>query len=148
MVRPLYRESANILAEMTNSQLERLVYTLQRAYANQLDNGGNGHINVGGSGTSIGSATDTVSTVQTSGGVAAPPNNGVQSYPSPPGIGNTGSGSFSYKQDRGVPSFPSNTAFDEKGFVKHSFFEIIKFPIIYDYQFIIIIYERLITSFI
>lgn len=118
MVRPLYRESANILAEMTNSQLERLVYTLQRAYANQLDNGGNGHINVGGSGTSIGSATDTVSTVQTSGGIAAPPNNGVQSYPSPPGIGDTGSGSFSYKQDRGVPSFPSNTAFDEKGFVK------------------------------
>lgn len=118
MVRPLHRESANILAEMTDSQLERLVYTLQRAYANQLDNGGNGHINVGGSGTAIGSASDTLSTVQTN-SRAAPTTDGInQTYPSYPGIGSTDSGSFSYKQDRSVPSFPSNTVLDEKGFVK------------------------------
>ena len=44
------------LQDMTDSDLERITYNTQRAYADQLIATGNGHVNVGGSGTAIGPA--------------------------------------------------------------------------------------------
>lgn len=120
MARPLKFTSGspNTLQEFSDSQLEHMVYILQTAYAAQLDNSGNGYIFVGTGATSIGSAVDTVSNTQLSSGTAAPPNNGVQSYPAAPGIlSGQASGTFNYSQDRNVPTYPSAADIDSKGFV-------------------------------
>ena len=103
-VRPVFFDSANgSIVDMDDSDLELVVYTLQKAYAQQLNGGGDGSINVGGSGTAIGSASDTSSTVQTNTTTRGLNNGIIETFPSHPGIGSETDQTFSYKQDQTTP---------------------------------------------
>ena len=124
MVRPLHRESTNILAEMTDSQLDRLSYYLRVAYAAQLNAGGNGSISIGSSHTSIGSLQDTIEAAQTAS--QARDNTGGPDYPTAPGTTETNSDTlYEYQQKRTVPSFPSSSVLNSDGYVYYSSGEII-----------------------
>jgi hypothetical protein len=103
-VRPVFFDSANgAIVDMDDSDLELLVYRLQRAYAQQLNGSGDGHINVGGSGTAIGSAADTSATQQTN-TVTRGLNNGIiETFPGFPGIGSETDATYNYKQDQTTP---------------------------------------------
>lgn len=117
MARPIYYDGSNTLQEMSDSQLERLVYYVQVAYANQLNAGGKGYVYIGSGGTAIGSAVDTKSTEQIN-SRAAPSNDGVtQTYPGYPGIGTTTVTTYNYQQDRTQPVTIAET-YNTSGYLK------------------------------
>jgi len=93
---------------MSDADLDKLCYRLRRAYADQLNANGNGSLNVGGSGTTIGSASDTSRTQRVNTG------SNTQPYP---GTGTETDASFTYKQNRNIPSSPSSTTLNNDGFV-------------------------------
>lgn len=93
---------------MSDADLDKLCYRLRRAYADQLNANGNGSLNVGGSGTTIGSASDTSRTERVNTG------SNTQPYP---GTGTETDASFTYKQNRNIPSSPSSTTLNNDGFV-------------------------------
>lgn len=117
MVQPLKWDGASALIEMTDAELDRLRYYTQVAYAAQLNAAGNGHVNVGGSGTDIGTATDTSSTQQIN-SVTRILNNGIiETYPGYPGIGSETDTTYTYRQLRTVPAAVSSAAFNSSGMV-------------------------------
>lgn len=118
MARPLKINGTSGLKQMTDGELDRIQYNLRTRYASFLrywhtssgvnaaggqttsGNGPGGALNVGSvSGwTSIGSATDTISTQQTA---TNPRNNsGGDDYPSSPGIGSSTVTTYAYYQNR------------------------------------------------
>ena len=117
MTRPLYFDGSNTLQQMSDAQLDRLCYYLAVAYAAQLNASGNGYVNVGVGGTSIGSAVNQVKTVQTN-TVTRILNDGIiQTYPAYPGTGTSTVATYNYYQDRGVPAAPSDATFNSSGYV-------------------------------
>jgi hypothetical protein len=118
-VRPLKFDSDgsgnSFLQDMNDSDLERLIYSTQRAYAEQLIANGDGHVNVGGSGTAIGSASDTSSTQRTNTTVRGLNDGIIQTFPAFPGIGSETDATYSYKQDRTTPSAVSSANFNVRG---------------------------------
>ena len=108
MSRPLRIDGTAGLIEMSDADLDKLCYRLRRAYADQLNANGNGSLNVGGSGTTIGSASDTSRTQQVNTG------SNTQPYP---GTSTETDASFTYKQNRNIPSSPSSTTLNNDGFV-------------------------------
>ena len=108
MSRPLRIDGTAGLIEMSDADLDKLCYRLRRAYADQLNANGNGSLNVGGSGTTIGSASDTSRTQRVNTG------SNTQPYP---GTGTETDASFTYKQNRNIPSSPSSTTLNNDGFV-------------------------------
>ena len=112
MNRPLYYDGVGDtinIREMTDANLERLVYYTQVAYATQLNSNGKGYIFPGTGATAIGSHQDTLSASNTPSEQAAPPGDGTQSYPASPGLTSVNGINYEYQQDRTFPSFP-NTA--------------------------------------
>ena len=117
MVQPLKYDGSNTLQDMTDAELDRLRYYTQVAYAAQLNAAGNGHVNVAGSGTDIGTATDTSSTQQIN-SVTRILNNGIiETYPGYPGIGSETDASYTYRQLRSVPSAVTSGTFNSYGMV-------------------------------
>jgi len=118
-VRPLKFDSDgggnSFLQDMSDSDLERITYSTQRAYADQLVANGNGHVNVGGSGTAIGSASDTSSTQRTNTTTRILNNGIIEGFPAFPGIGSETDATYSYKQDRTTPSAVSSATFNVRG---------------------------------
>lgn len=108
MSRPLRIDGTAGLIEMSDADLDKLCYRLRRAYADQLNANGNGSLNVGGSGTTIGSASDTSRTQRVNTG------SNTQPYP---GTSTETDASFTYKQNRNIPSSPSSTTLNNDGFV-------------------------------
>jgi hypothetical protein len=117
VARPLAYDGTNTLQDMTDANLERLIYVLQESYANQLINNGNGHLNVGGSGTTIGTAVDTSATQQIDGNLRILNDGIVQTYPAYPGIGTETDATYTYKQLRTVPSAVSSADFNVNGMI-------------------------------
>jgi len=119
MVRPL-KYASNTLKEMTDAELDRLCYNLRLAYAAQLNSSGSGYIYEGSGNTAIGSLTDTISESQyyTRTRDFIPGDDYPGSYP--PLFHNTSHGSFNYRQNTSVPSFPSNSTLDLYGYVYYS----------------------------
>lgn len=115
MVRPLEFLSGNV-EQMSDADLDRLQYYLRVAYAAQLNSSGNGYIFVGATETSIGSASDTSRTQQTASTTRIVNDGVIQTYPAYPGTGTETDSTFSYRQDRSVPSFPSSSTLDTHGF--------------------------------
>ena len=112
---PLKYDGSNTLQDMSSSDLERLIYYLQVAYAAQLNGSGNGYVFVGSGATTIGSAADTSATTQTN-QTARGINDGIiQGYPSFPGIGSETDTSYSYQQDQNTPSAVSSANFNLRG---------------------------------
>ena len=112
---PLKYDGSNTLQDMSTSDLERLTYYLQVAFAAQLNASGDGYIFVGSGATTIGSAADTSATQQTN-QTARGINDGViQGFPSHPGIGVETDTSYSYQQDRTTPSAVSSANFNLNG---------------------------------
>ena len=112
---PLKYDGSNSLQDMTAAELQRVTYYTQVAYGAQLNAAGNGHINVGGGDTSIGSASDTSSTQQIN-VVNRILNNGIiETYPSHPGIGSETDATYAYTQDRGTPGAVSSANFNVNG---------------------------------
>ena len=126
MARPLKINGTSGLKQMTGGELDRLEYNIRPRYASFLaywhtsssgvnaaggqtssGNGPSGALNVGSvSGwTSIGSATDTISTQQTA---TNPRNNsGGDDYPASPGIGSSTVSTYAYYQNRSATSLGS-----------------------------------------
>lgn len=119
MVRPLSLQSGN-LQEMTDANLDRLLYYLRVAYASQLAASGDGYVSVGSSLTVIGTATDTSSTQQMASNTRNGSTPGVTGYPSAPGIGTETDANFSFQQDRTFPSFPAGSVHDTDGYVHYT----------------------------
>lgn len=120
MARPLYYDGSN-LREMTDAQLERIVYYTQQAWANQINTSGNvGEVFVGTSGTgsvAIGSQTDTLSAVDVN-QRAAPSNDGTnQSYPAYPGLDTTTGTTYSYRQYTNAGSWISELTANTYGYL-------------------------------
>ena len=112
---PLKFDGTNSLQDMTSAELDRVIYYTQVAYALQMNAAGNGHINVGGGDTSIGSASDTSSTPQTN-TVNRILNNGIiETHPGYPGIGSETDATYAYSQDRGTPGAVSSANFNVNG---------------------------------
>ena len=107
-VRPVFFDSANdTIRDMDDSDLEQLVYRLQKAYAFRMIYGGSGqkigNIFVGSDNTAIGTATDTSSTQQTN-TVNRISNNGIiETFPSHPGIGSETDTTYNFRQNRTSP---------------------------------------------
>lgn len=108
MSRPLRFDGTAGLIEMSDADLDRLCYYLRVAYSTQLNSNGQGSINVGGSGTNIGSASDTSRTQNVNTG---------SNYQPYPGTGTETDASFTYYQNRNIPSSPSSSILDSQGFV-------------------------------
>ena len=108
MSRPLRIDGTSGLIEMSDADLDRLCYYLRVAYATQLNTNGQGSLNVGGSGTTIGTMSDTSRTQRVNTG------SNVQPYP---GTGTETDASFTYKQIRTYPSSPSNSILNSESFV-------------------------------
>ena len=117
VARPLTYDGSDTLQDMSDTDLLRLVYELQVAYANQLDAAGNGHLNVGGGGTTIGTASDTSSTEQVDGNLKITNDGIIQTYPAYPGIGTETDATYTYKQLRTVPSAVASADFNVNGMV-------------------------------
>ena len=115
VARPLKYDGTNTLQDMSDADLERLTYILQRVYALQLDAGGEGSLNVGGGGTTIGTASDTSSTQQTATTVRILNDGIIQTYPAYPGIGAETDTTYTYKQLRTVPSAVASADFNVNG---------------------------------
>ena len=117
MTRPLAYDGANDLQQMSDAELDRVTYYLAVAYAAQLNASGNGYVNVGVGGTSIGSAVNQTKTQQTN-SVTRILNDGIiQTYPAYPGTGSTTVATYTYYQDRNIPSAPSDATFNSSGYV-------------------------------
>lgn len=114
MARPL-KIVGTVVQEINNDEVNYLAYYLQVAYANQLDAGGNGSINVGGTGVNIGSSTDTSSTLRQS--TNSRNYSGGTDYVGAPGIGSETDANYSYKQIQTVPSFPSTATLNSDGYL-------------------------------
>lgn len=119
MVRPLSLQSGN-LQEMSDADLDRVLYYLRVAYAAQLNAGGDGAISVGSSLTTIGTAADTSSTQQMASNTRNGSTPGVTGYPAAPGIGSETDANFTFQQDRTYPSFPSAATMDASGYVYYT----------------------------
>lgn len=115
MVRPLEFLSGN-LESMSDADLDRLQYYLRVAYAAQLNAGGPGSISVGSAQTQIGIASDTSSTQQSATTVRIVNDGVIQTYPAAPGLGTETDSSFTYQQNRTVPSFPSASTLNADGY--------------------------------
>lgn len=114
---PMKYDGSNTLQDMSSTDLQRLVYNLQTAYADQLTGGGDGYVFVGSGQTSIGSASDTSATQQTN-QTAKGINDGIiQGYPSYPGVGSETDTTYAYRQDRTTPSAPSADTFNYDGMI-------------------------------
>lgn len=120
MNRPLHYDGSGDtinIREMTDANLERLVYYTQVAYAAQLNSSGKGYIFAGTGATAIGSHQDTLS-AQNTANTASPGNQpGTSQYPSAPGILNTNGVNYTYQQDRTVPSFPSEATLNTDSYL-------------------------------
>ena len=112
---PLKFDGSDSLQDMTSAELERVIYYTQVAYALQISGAGNGHVNVGGGDTSIGSASDTSSTQRTNVTTRIVNNGIIEGYPGYPGIGSETDATYSYTQDRAVPSAVSSANFNVNG---------------------------------
>ena len=112
---PLKYDGSDSLQDMTSAELERVIYYLQVAYAAQLNAAGNGHVNVGGSGTTIGTASDTSSTQQTNVTTRIVNNGIIETYPAYPGIGSEVDATYTYKQLQTTPSAVGSAAFNVDG---------------------------------
>lgn len=112
---PLKYDGSDTLQDMSSADLDRLTYYLQVAYAAQLNAGGNGNVNVGGSGTTIGTASDTSSTQQTNTTVRILNNGIIETYPAYPGIGSETDATYTYKQLQTVPTAVSSANFNVNG---------------------------------
>lgn len=108
MSRPLRVDGTSGLIEMSDADLDRLCYNLRVAYSAQLNSGGNGSVHVGGSGTTIGTMSDTSRTQNVNTGSSR------QNFP---GTGTETDASYTYKQLRTYPSSPSNSTLNTEGFV-------------------------------
>ena len=108
MARPFKLDGFRGLIEMSDSHLDRMCYYLRQAYSDQLNSGGQGSIFVGGSGTTIGTASDTSRTQEFNEGTSR------QSFP---GTGTETDTSYTYNQNRNIPSSPSDLTLDDNGFV-------------------------------
>ena len=115
MARPLIVDGTSGLIEMTDTQLELLSFYLRIAYASQLSNGGNGSLNVGGSGVTIGSAVDSTSKARTDSEIGDGVG-GSDPPPAPP-LDSEQVTSYTYKQIRTFPTFPTNATLDADGFL-------------------------------
>tara|TARA_B100002019_G_scaffold67423_1_gene57980 strand:+ start:1618 stop:2607 length:990 start_codon:yes stop_codon:yes gene_type:complete len=137
MARPLKINGTSGLKQMTDGELDRLQYNIRTRYASFLQyyhtstgvnaansqtasgNGPAGALNVGAvSGwTSIGSATDTISTQQTA---TNPRNNsGGDDYPASPGIGSNTVTTYNYYQNRSATALGSSfSANDQYSYLK------------------------------
>ena len=107
MSRPLRIDGTAGLQEMSDADLDRLCYYLRVAYANVLQSGGHGSVNVGGSGTTFGSMSDTSRTQRVNTG------SNVQSAP---GTGTETDATFTYKQIITGPSSPTDNTLNTQGF--------------------------------
>lgn len=117
VARPLTYDGSDTLQDMSDANLERLIYELQVAYATQLNAGGNGRIAVGGSGTTIGTSVDTSATQQIAGNEKITNDGIIQTYPAYPGIGSETDATYTYTQLRTVPSAVSSANFNVNGMV-------------------------------
>ena len=108
MARPFKLDGFRGLIEMSDSHLDRMCYYLRQAYSDQLNSGGQGSIFVGGSGTIIGTASDTSRTQKVNTGTSR------QSFP---GTGTETDTNYTYNQNRNTPSSPSDSTLDDQGFV-------------------------------
>jgi len=112
--RPLKSLSAAVLKEMTDGELDRLAYEVRKAYAAVLTAAGKGHINVGGSGTNIGSTVDSKRTpTSTTGDGGFTGDAGDAGYhtggdwPAPGSTGvNTNVTTYTYYQNRTIGGTP------------------------------------------
>ena len=116
MVRPLSLQSGN-LKEMTDANLDRLLYYLRVAYASQLAASGDGYVSVGSSLTVIGTASDTSSTQQLASNTRNGSTPGITGYPAAPGIGSEADATFTWQQDQRFEQFPGPGLFDTYGYV-------------------------------
>lgn len=107
MSRPLKIDGTAGLQEMSDGDLDRLCYYLRVAFANVLQSGGHGSVNVGGSGTTIGSMSDTSRTQRV--------NTGSSTQPAP-GTGTETDATFTYKQIRTGPNSPTDNTLNTQGF--------------------------------
>jgi len=105
------------LREMTDANLERLVYYTQVAYATQLHNSGKGYIYSGSGATSIGSHQDTLTNPNSPNTRAAPTDGIIQTHPGSPGISSINGINYTYRQDRTVPSFPNTSTLDTNSYL-------------------------------
>ena len=141
--RPLKQISGG-LQELSDSNLERLTYLTQVAFATYLKNNttGYGAVYVSNSGdTSIGSMTDTRATVQTSSGSGGfsgqsgldsgspdmgvagsgpPTSHDTGDYPTAPGVGSENVTTYNYRQDQNEPSAPSDATYNNDGYLVYS----------------------------
>ena len=108
MARPFKLDGFRGIIEMSDAHLDRMCYYLRKAYSDQLNAGGNGSINVGGSGTTFGSMSDTSRTRRVNTGSSR------QSFP---GTGTETDSSYTYKQIINFPSSPTDTILNDQGFV-------------------------------
>lgn len=116
MARPLKYDSGN-LQQMSDANIDRLLYNLRAAYANQLNNSGDGYVYVGSGNTDIGTAVDTSSTVQTA-SVTRIVNDGIiQTYPAYPGLGTETDNTYNFRQDRTEPSAPTTDQLNKDGYL-------------------------------
>ena len=114
MARPLKIVSDG-LRELSDADLDAICYYTRVAYANQLNANGNGYVYVGAGNTSIGSMSDTSSTRQTNSQTRN--YSGGTDYPAYPGIGVETDASYSYRQLRGTPGFPSAATLNASGYM-------------------------------
>lgn len=108
MSRPLRIDGTSGLIEMSDADLDRLCYNLRVAYSSQINSGGHGNVHVGGSGTTIGSMSDTSRTQNVNTGSSR------QSFP---GTGTETDASYTYKQLRTFPTSPSNSILNTESFI-------------------------------
>lgn len=114
---PMKYDGSNTLQDMSATDLQRLIYNLQTAYADQLNGGGDGYVFVGSGSTSIGSASDTSATQQTNQNQAFVNDGIIIGYPSYPGVGSETDTTYAYRQDRTTPSAPSADTFNYDGMI-------------------------------
>ena len=116
MSRPLKLDGTSGIIEMSDAQLDGICYYLRKAYANQLNAGGDGYIAVSGTGTAIGSASDT-SYIAATASKTRNYDGVLNDYPAAPGTTLTTDSTYNYTQDRTYPGFPSATTLDDYGFI-------------------------------
>jgi hypothetical protein len=112
---PMFYDGANTIKDMSSVQLERLIYNLQVAYSAQLNASGDGYVFVGSGATTIGSATDTSATQQINSTQKIVNDGVIQGYPAYPGVGSETDTTYSYQQDRTVPTAVSSGDFNRYG---------------------------------
>lgn len=116
MSRPLKLVGAD-MQMFSDANLAFLAYLTRAAYAAQVNASGTGAIYVGGTGTTIGSASDTSSTQS----INTNPGTGfgtITQYPGYPAIGGETDASYTYKQNRTVSAtFPSTATLNASSYL-------------------------------